>query len=328
MTIIVTILLKATLLLFAAALAHVRFGKRMSAASRHLLWALAVVGLLVLPLFNAVLPSWTIAVVPSPRAVELAQTAQSQVTRLASEMTSVSAPAETLRDGQLAGVRVPLLTMAAVFYAVGALVLLLRLVAQRWSVQRLACRATRLTDPAWIGLLNEARLSLNFERSVVLLRGVEETMPMAFGTRHPAILLPAVTDTWSEDQRRSVLLHELAHVARHDCLTQSLAAFACAIYWIHPGVWWVARRLRIERELACDDRVLAAGADAGDYASHLLDFAYTLRIDTASALAVTMAAPKSLEGRLRALMDSDGRIPRRSKHSRSPWRPQLIAQPL
>ena len=304
MTIIVTILLKATLLLFAAALAHVLFGKRMSAASRHLLWALAVVGLLVLPLFNAALPSWTIAVVASPRAVELAQTAQSQVTRLASEMTSVSAPAETLRDGQLAGVRVPLLTMAAVFYAVGALVLLLRLVAQRWSVQRLACRATRLTDPAWIGLLNEARLSLNFERSVVLLRGVEETMPMAFGTRHPAILLPAVADTWSEDQRRSVLLHELAHVARHDCLTQSLAAFACAIYWIHPGVWWVARRLRIERELACDDRVLAAGADAGDYASHLLDFAYTLRIDTASALAVTMAAPKSLEGRLRALMDS------------------------
>jgi len=93
-------------------------------------------------------------------------------------------------------------------------------------------------------------------------------------------------------------------VARHDCLTQSLAAVACAIYWLHPGVWWVARRLRIERELACDDRVLAAGADAGDYASHLLDFAYTLRIDTASALAVTMAAPKSLEGRLRALMDS------------------------
>ena len=303
MTIAMTILLKATVLLCATALAQGLLGKRLSATSRHLLWALAVVGLLVLPLFNAALPSWTIAVVASPRAVELAQTAQSQVTRLAAEMTSVSAPAEALRAGQFAGVRVPWLTMIAVCYAVGALVLLLRLVGQRSSVQRLARRATRITDPAWTGLLNEAALSLNVQRSVVLLRGVEETMPMASGTRHPVILLPAVADTWSEDQRRSVLLHELAHVARHDCLTQSLAAVACAMYWLHPGVWWVTRRLRIERELACDDRVLAAGVDPGDYASHLLDFAYSLRVDAAPALAVTMAAPASLEGRLRALLD-------------------------
>ena len=143
----------------------------------------------------------------------------------------------------------------------------------------------------------------NFQRSIVLMRGLEETMPMAFGTRRPAILLPAVAEIWSEDQRRSVLLHELAHVARHDCLTQSLAAVACAIYWVHPGVWWIARRLRIERELACDDRVLAAGADPDSYASQLLEFAYSLRVETAPALAVTMAAPTSLEERLRALLD-------------------------
>ena len=49
-------------------------------------------------------------------------------------------------------------------------------------------------------------------------------MPMAFGIRHGAILIPAVADTWSEDRRRAVLLHELAHVTRHDCLTQMMAA--------------------------------------------------------------------------------------------------------
>jgi uncharacterized protein (TIGR03435 family) len=189
-------------------------------------------------------------------------------------------------------------------YGVGVLAFLLRLVAQRWSVRRLARRATRVSDPRWTGLLDEAARDLNCHRPVVLLRSLEETMPMAFGTRRPAILLPAGADTWSEDQRRSVLLHELAHVDRHDCLTQSLAAVACAIYWVHPGVWWIARRLRIERELACDDRVLAAGADPDDYASHLLEFAYSLRVGTAPALAVTMAAPTSLEERLRALLES------------------------
>src|SRR4029450_2990970 len=190
-----------------------------------------------------------------------------------------------------------------VVYGVGLLAFLLRLVAQRWSIRRLVRRAMPVTAPVWTELLDEAARSTNCQRPVVLLRGLEETMPMAFGTRHPAILLPAVADTWSESQRRAVLLHELAHVARYDCLTQSLAAVACAIYWVHPGVWWIARRLRIERELACDDRVLAAGADPDGYASQLLEFAYSLRVETAPALAVTMAAPSSLEERLRALLD-------------------------
>lgn len=101
-----------------------------------------------------------------------------------------------------------------------------------------------------------------------------------------------------------MLLHELAHVARRDCLTQLLAAVACALYWAHPGVWWAARRLRVERELACDDRVIAGGTDAGEYAGHLLDLAYALGHRRPPALAVSMAAPRQLEGRLLAAVDA------------------------
>ena len=79
---------------------------------------------------------------------------------------------------------------------------------------------------------------------------------------------------WQDDRRRAVLLHELPHVGRRDCLTQTLATIACALYWAHPGVWWVARRLRIGRELGCDDRVLTLGAQPRDYAGHLLELAY------------------------------------------------------
>ena len=100
-----------------------------------------------------------------------------------------------------------------------------------------------------------------------------------------------------------MLLHELAHVVRYDCLTQTLAIIACAAYWPHPAVWWVARQLRVERELACDDRVLAAGAEAHAYAGHLLDIAYSLEGRQAPALAVSMARPSQLEGRLLAALD-------------------------
>ncbi len=101
-----------------------------------------------------------------------------------------------------------------------------------------------------------------------------------------------------------MLLHELAHVARLDCLTQTLAMVACAMYWFHPAAWWAARRLRVERELACDDRVIAAGTEPREYAGHLLEIAYALGASRAPALAVTMARRGQLESRLLAALDA------------------------
>jgi bla regulator protein blaR1 len=300
---IIGILLKASVLLLAALVAHVLIGRRASAASRHLLWTLAMGGLLVLPILSGVVPAWAIADIAPPRAAQFVQTTGSRVTRIASEMTSSLAVPAVRPSAGSSATRNPWSTFATVFYAIGVVALLLRLLAQRWFVRRLTIRAKPVIDPVWTGLLDETAASLNLRRRIALLRTLEETMPMAVGTRCPAIVIPALADTWSHDRRRSVLLHELAHVARYDCLTQSLAAIVCAIYWIHPGAWWAARRLRIEREMACDDRVLAAGADAGDYATDLLEFAYSLRVDTAPALMVTMSEPRQLEGRLRALLD-------------------------
>ena len=75
------------------------------------------------------------------------------------------------------------------------------------------------------------------------------------------------------------------------------------MYWFHPAAWWVARRLRIERELACDDRVITAGAQAREYAGHLLEIAYTLGSVRTPAMAVSMARPRQLEGRMLAVLD-------------------------
>jgi hypothetical protein len=101
------------------------------------------------------------------------------------------------------------------------------------------------------------------------------------------------------------LRHEFAHVARRDCFTQAAVAFACALYWLHPGSWWLARRLRIERELACDDLVVSAGTDAHDYAGHLLELTYTLRGRLTPAFATGMAAPSQIESRMLSLLDGE-----------------------
>jgi beta-lactamase regulating signal transducer with metallopeptidase domain len=195
-------------------------------------------------------------------------------------------------------------TLLPGLYLAGVLLLLARIAAERLSLRRLDRGATEVVDPLWIGLVVACAARIGVRRPVRLLRSDTQTMPMAFGIRRAAIVLPAVADTWTEDRRRAVLLHELAHVARHDCLTQMLAAVTCACYWVHPGVWWAARQLRVERELACDDRVITAGTDARDYAGHLLDLAYSLGSRRTTTLALPMAGRRQLEGRLRAAMDA------------------------
>jgi BlaR1 peptidase M56 len=185
----------------------------------------------------------------------------------------------------------------------GVLLLIARLLADRLKVRRLARETPELNDHEWLAMLRDCAGELNVRRPVRLLRSRDQVTPLAIGIRHRAIVLPASAGEWSDDMRRAVLRHELAHIARHDCLTQTAAATACAMYWIHPGAWWLARRLRAERELACDDLVLSTGTNAHDYADHLLELAYTLRGYVTPALAAGMAAPGQIEVRLLALLD-------------------------
>ena len=191
-------------------------------------------------------------------------------------------------------------------YLGGVAVMLIALFVQRSSVRRCARRANDVRDPEWSRLLAECARVMGVRSEVRLLRSREQSMPMTFGIRRPSILIPAIADTWSGDRRRAVILHELAHIARRDCLTQTLAFVACTLYWFHPAVWWVTRQLRIERELACDDRVIVAGTQPREYAGHLLEIAYAFGDHRVSAMAVSMARPQQLESRMLAALD-DGR---------------------
>jgi len=126
-------------------------------------------------------------------------------------------------------------------------------------------RTPEVTDAAWLSDARALSADLGL-RNVRFLRGAAGTMPMAWGIVNPAVLMPADADEWPVERLRIVLLHELAHVSRRDCLTHLLAQAACAVYWFHPLAWMAARRARNERERACDDLVLAAGTRGSDYA--------------------------------------------------------------
>ena len=311
MSVALWITLKASVILGVAAIVQAALGRRRtSAAMRHLVWTLAVAGVLLVPVLSFALPDWAV-VVRTAATTAAAAPAMGRVhqavdgSRPSDSVVTIAEPARVTSSAvSTSAMSVSWPAVIADVYLAGLFVMLIRLAMQRRSVRRLAREASEVQETEWTDLLVVCARTLGVGRPVRLLRSRARSMPMTFGTYAPAILIPAVAETWSHDRRRAVMLHELAHVARYDCLTQTLALAACAMYWFHPATWWVARRLRVERELACDDRVMAAGTQPRDYAGHLLEIAYAFSGQRAPALAVGMARPGQIEGRMLAALDA------------------------
>jgi beta-lactamase regulating signal transducer with metallopeptidase domain len=173
------------------------------------------------------------------------------------------------------------------------------------AVRRIVNRARPLDSSDWLNPLWEVSDRLALDQPPRLLRSEDAKMPFACGLFVPTIVLPAECDSWSLDRRRAVLLHELAHVRRHDLVGHTLGRLACAVYWFHPLVWTAAKQLRSESERACDDLALACGARAADYAEHLLDIVTSVRRDSTPSVALAMARRKEFEGRMLAILDPE-----------------------
>ena len=203
-------------------------------------------------------------------------------------------------------------------WALGALVWAARLVPGLVALSRVARTGERWHTPAALDALSEAARLAGVTRPVLLLRSSAVPVPATWGVRRPVIALPTAAATWTPERLRLVLVHELVHVRRQDVMVEALLWLAGALYWFHPAVWLAAARVRLERERACDEAVIATGARASDYCGHLVEI---MRAATRGArgavIGATMAAPCTLERRVRALLASPGPAPVRS-HSGVP----------
>jgi len=96
--------------------------------------------------------------------------------------------------------------------------------------------------------------------------------PAVAGSFRPVVLLPAgLLEKLTGSQMRAVLAHEREHIRRYDNLTANLQRLVETLFWFHPVVWWLGRRLIEERERACDEAVLEAGHAGADYAAGILE---------------------------------------------------------
>lgn len=111
-------------------------------------------------------------------------------------------------------------------------------------------------------------------RNVELCTSKKVRVPTALGLIRPAIVIPRwVLNELSAAELNQVVLHELAHLRRWDDWTNLAQQIVKALFFFHPAVWWIEKKIAFEREMACDDAVLAETGNARSYAECLAHLA-------------------------------------------------------
>jgi HEAT repeat protein len=141
---------------------------------------------------------------------------------------------------------------------------------------------------------------MGVERAIRLLATYHTDTPAVVGWVRPVLLLPASALTgWPAAQLEALIAHELAHIRRHDYAVNLFQTVVEVLFFYHPAVWWISRRIRREREHCCDDLAVAACGDARLYASALVE----LESRRASAGHLVVAASgASLKQRIHRLL--------------------------
>jgi beta-lactamase regulating signal transducer with metallopeptidase domain len=131
--------------------------------------------------------------------------------------------------------------------------------------------------------------------------------------RKPRIILPEICEEMGANEAMiAVLRHELTHVRRRDYLWSVACDVVCSLLFFHPAVWMARRRMRVERELACDEAVVIAHPEGrADYAESLTRFARLLLIEQPAETGIDFAGPASfLSKRIHAILADRQREPR------------------
>ena len=180
--------------------------------------------------------------------------------------------AETWRDrllSMVASARQTLPSIVAV-WLMGVVFLSSRLLLSWMRARRLAKTNAQPASIQWQRVARRLSESLGLRRAVRLLESSAVEVPSVIGMLRPVILLPASTLTGlTPEQIEMVLAHELAHIRRHDFLVNLLQAVVETLMFYHPAVWWMSRRVRIERENCCDDMAVAVCGNPIQYAKAL-----------------------------------------------------------
>ena len=159
-------------------------------------------------------------------------------------------------------------------WLVGAVLGLAHVVLGLYRLRRLRATCQPLTSSKLDPLFQTPLASTQLQRAITVCVSDSVRVPAALGYFRPVVVFPK----WAlaeipPAELNAILVHELAHLQRYDDWTNLAQKVAKALFFFHPAVWFIESRLTLEREMACDDAVLAANFSARAYAESLVGLA-------------------------------------------------------
>jgi len=171
----------------------------------------------------------------------------------------------------------------------------------------------------------DARIRLTLQQSgssrpAVLCTSERVQVPTAIGLMEPLVVVPRwVIDELSPDELNQILLHELAHLRRWDDWTNLAQQAVKALFFFHPAVWWIEKKVSLEREMACDDAVLAETERPRAYAECLTHLAERTLVRRTLALAqAALGRVRQTSLRVAQILDVS-----RSRKAQQTWKPAI-----
>ncbi|QEF98389.1 Regulatory protein BlaR1 [Stieleria maiorica] len=196
--------------------------------------------------------------------------------------------------------RFSLASTGILIYALGVALWLARILRSWVRLRRIAREASRFPD-ADTELVQTCMSRIGLEKMPDCRVSSAISSPLTFGMMHPVILVPRQFESFTADQRRHCLLHEMAHVVRRDAWWNWVAEITAAVYWFHPCVHWARIQLRRSREDAADDAVMRTGERPASYSRSLLEISQQIAGKMANP-SVAIHSGTNLEQRIRRIV--------------------------
>jgi beta-lactamase regulating signal transducer with metallopeptidase domain len=240
-----------------------------SPALRHQVWLFALIAVVAMPAMSVVVES-----LPLPQSNNKALSYVVELPKIV--ITNDDAPV-VQNASPVVGVKPSagqpiILSLAFALWLAGALVFVMKAAINGARLRRLKARARRASladldcDECDCEALRAGKVSISLSEEI--------GSPILLGVFRPMIVLPSNIAGWTSPAERCAMLrHELTHVARRDHYTNFFQTVLGAVFFFHPLVRYVCAQLTVEREMACDDHVVASGVEAEAYAESIIKVA-------------------------------------------------------
>lgn len=162
------------------------------------------------------------------------------------------------------------LYLLVLFWLCGCTILCIKLMYEVFAARRLKQRGTSSLNPEWLLRFEQLKQQIGTKKDIAIRLSQRVTVPCVIGYFKPVVLIPtSLFLGMSSQQIEMIILHELAHIRRHDVLVSFVQATIKIIFFFSPAVHHLSNRIDQEREHACDDLAIDACGDAFSYAKTL-----------------------------------------------------------